>query len=77
MTKQNLLLLLSSSRQVLVDTEHKQIGTDENNLPVFELKYINPPQNYKLIRVFEHLECAILEDLDYKEVVQDEPTTNT
>lgn len=51
--------------QVAVDTNTIKVGTDENGLPIFETQYINPPINYKLVRVIEPYNGAVLEDLDY------------
>jgi hypothetical protein len=55
------------SNQVAVDTRSIKTGTDENGLPVFKTQYIEPPLNYKLIRLIEPYNGAVLQDLDYVE----------
>ena len=72
MTKEQLKNLLKQN-QVLADINYKEIGKDENGFPTYEIEYVAAPTNYKLVRIFENLEVAVLEDLDYQ-VVQDEPT---
>lgn len=52
---------------VAVDTQAKTTGTDELGLPVFATIYENAPQNYKLVRIIEPYNGAILHDLDYVE----------
>jgi hypothetical protein len=50
------------------DTQHRNTGTvDKDGLPIFEIVYEKPPESFKLIRVVEHLKCAVLEDLNYVE----------
>lgn len=51
--------------QVAVDIQHHEIGVDEFGFPEYEIIYEKSPKNYKLIRVFEGIKGAILEDLDY------------
>ena len=53
--------------QVAIDTRSVKTGTDENGLPIFETQYIEPPLNYKLIKLIEPYNGAVLEDLDYVE----------
>jgi len=53
--------------QVAIDTRSINTGTDKDGFPVFETQYIEPPQNFKLIRLIEPYNCAVLEDLDYVE----------
>lgn len=50
---------------VVVEIQHQEIGKDENNFPLFKIVYEKKPTNFKLVRLFEHINCAVLEDLDY------------
>lgn len=50
---------------VIVDTQKRDIGLDENGLPDYETIYENPPLNFLTIKVYESLNCAVLKDLDY------------
>lgn len=59
---------------VAVDTQSKVTGTDELGLPVFQTVFENEPQNYKLVRLIEPYNGAILEDLDYKEPTDEQKT---
>ena len=60
---------LLTASQVAVDTQTVKTGTDEQGYPVFETRYINPPTNYKLVRLIEPYKGAVLEDLDYGKAV--------
>jgi hypothetical protein len=51
--------------QVAVDIQHKETGKDTQGFPVYEVVFENPPTNYKLVRLFEGINGAVLEDLDY------------
>lgn len=62
MTKQQLKKLLTKNQQ-LIDIEYKQTGEDTEGFPIYAIDFINPPKSYKLVRLFEPLKCAILEDL--------------
>jgi len=53
--------------QVLVDIEKREIDKDLDNNPLFEIIFLNPPKNYKLVEILEEQSKAILENLDYKE----------
>ncbi len=67
MTDEQKLLLTKNLKenQVVVNFEYKQIKSD-NDFPIFEIIYINPPLNYKLIKEIEAFNVAILENLDYE-----------
>lgn len=60
--RQNLINLLKE-KQFLVDIQTIESGVDNLGFPTFETKYINPPKNYKLVRLIEPYKVAILEDL--------------
>ncbi|AXX87152.1 hypothetical protein AMRN_1416 [Malaciobacter marinus] len=65
---------LLKQNEVAVDIQQVQIAKDENGYPVFELRFENPPTNYKVVKIIEPYKGAVLEDLDFKEVLQDEAT---
>lgn len=65
MTKEQLKNLLKPN-QVLTDINYKEIGKDVNGFPTYEIEYITAPTNYKLVRIFENLQVAVLENLDYE-----------
>lgn len=60
--KEQLQKLLKQNQQI-IDFEYKQTGTDDEGFPIFAIDFINPPQSYKLVKLFEPLKFAILEDL--------------
>ena len=60
--------------EVAVDTQSKQTGTDEQGYPTFETVFEKAPNNYKLVRLIEPWNGAILEDLDYKEPTNEQNT---
>lgn len=49
--------------QIVVNTRSIKIGADEIGLPTFEIQYLGAPKNYKLVRIIEPYNCAILEVL--------------
>ncbi len=53
--------------QIAVDIQHKVTGTDKDGFLTFEIVYENAPKNFKLVKVIEAYNGAILEDLDYVE----------
>lgn len=62
MTKQNLEQLLKKN-EVITDFKRVQQGTDQDGYPTYEVVYINPPKNFRLVKFLDGLDCAILEDL--------------
>jgi len=54
---------LCKTNEKATDFTYNQIGTDEQGYPTYKIQYLNPPSNYKLIRLFEADKIAILEDL--------------
>ena len=56
--------------QRVVDITHIENGTDENGYPSYKVEYVNPPKNYKLVKMITPLKVAILEDFDYVEPTQ-------
>jgi len=67
MTKQQIITSLAVSKPNLkvCDFTYTQNGTDELGLPTYQIDYVTPPVNYKLIRTIDSLKVAILEDLNY------------
>ncbi len=49
--------------EVAINIEHKQIGVDNDGYPIFEIIFINAPAQYKLIKLIEVYNGAILQDL--------------
>ncbi|QKF82057.1 hypothetical protein [Halarcobacter ebronensis] len=54
---------LLKENQVAVDTQTVEKGKDSEGFPIFEIKFINAPTNYKLVRLIEPYNVAVLEDL--------------
>lgn len=54
---------LLKQNQVIVNTITVKSGVDNEGFPVFETRFENPPQDYKLVRLIEPWKGAILEDL--------------
>jgi len=63
-TKEDLENLKKEDEKV-IDIQYVESGTDESGYPVYKIDYINPPTNFKLVKMFEALKVAILQDLDY------------
>lgn len=62
--KRQELLNLLKQNEVLVDLQNIENGTDERGFPTFKTEYINPPLNYKLVRIIAPYLVAVLEDLN-------------
>ncbi len=62
------------TNHVICDTQHREIGTDKNDYPVLELIIEKPPLNYKFIKAYEHINVAVVEDLDYEAIPQNTDT---
>jgi hypothetical protein len=79
MTKEQLIVSIKDKPNLGVyDTQHRNDGTvDIDGLPIFEIVYEKPPENFRLVRVVEHLKCAVLEDLDYVEPLNETVTPDT
>lgn len=60
--KEQLQKLLKQNQQI-IDFEYKQTATDDEGFPIFAIEFLNPPKSYKLVKLFEPLKFAILEDL--------------
>lgn len=67
MKKEDLEQLLKE-KEVLVDFERVQNGTDAEGYPTYEIKYLGAPKNFRLIKFIDGLSCVVLEDLTATEV---------
>ncbi len=66
MTKEQIQSKLKDG-QVAVDITYvEEEEKDEFGFPFYRVEYVNPPKNFKFLRLLEAHKLAILEDLDYE-----------
>ena len=67
MTKEELLKTLKHKPHLKVcSVQHRDNGVLENGLPKVDIIYELAPINYKFIELYSHINCVVLEDLDYE-----------
>lgn len=65
MTKTQLKKYIKEN-QVIADIDYQEVGKGRDGFPIFEIAFKNPPINHKLVKLYENIQVAILEDLDYE-----------